>query len=114
MNIEVTEGAARRIRKQLAERGHGIGLRLGVKPTGCSGYAYRIDYADTAEADDMVVEHDGFKLVVGRGDWPLLAGLRMDFRREGLNETFHFENPNAAALCGCGESFALKDEAVTG
>lgn len=114
MNIEVTESAARRIRKQLADRGQGIGLRLGVKPTGCSGYAYRIDYADEAGADDVVVDHGDFKLVVASKDWPLLAGLRMDYRREGLNEAFRFDNPNAAALCGCGESFSLKDEAVTG
>jgi iron-sulfur cluster assembly protein len=106
MSIEVTENAARRIRHQLAERGHGLGLRLGIKTTGCSGYAYLIDYADESRSDDVVVEAHGVKVLVAEKDLPLLQGLRMDFRREGLNEVFRFDNPNAAALCGCGESFS--------
>lgn len=107
MSIQLTEAAARRVQRQLGERGHGFGLRLAVKPSGCSGYAYVLDYADETGPDDVVYETHGARLVVAKEALPMLDGLVLDFRREGLNEVFRFENPNAEALCGCGESFSL-------
>lgn len=107
MAIHLTEAAARRIQNQLARRGKGIGLRLGVKRAGCSGYAYAVDYADEVEPDDVVLESQGVKVVIRRDQLAYLEGLEIDLRREGLNEAFRFHNPNAKASCGCGESFAL-------
>lgn len=107
MAVNLTSSAARRIQHQLRERGKGIGLRLGVKKAGCSGYAYTLDYADLAGNDDMVFEAEGAKVVVARDDLPMLEGITVDYRREGLSEAFKFENPKAKALCGCGESFFL-------
>ncbi len=107
MAIHLTEAAARRIRDQLARRGKGIGLRLGVKRAGCSGYAYAVDYADEVEPDDVVIESQGVKVVIRRDQLAYLEGLEIDFRREGLNEAFRFHNPNVKASCGCGESFAV-------
>ncbi|HHJ39974.1 MAG: iron-sulfur cluster assembly protein IscA [Methylothermaceae bacteria B42] len=107
MSIRLTENAARRIRDQLAKRGKGIGLRLGIKVAGCSGYSYVIDYADAIEADDVVFEDHGVKVVVKREDLDYLEGLEVDYRREGLNEAFQFNNPKAKATCGCGESFTV-------
>ena len=106
-HIELTENAARRIGKQIAARGRGLGLRLGIKKSGCSGYAYTMDYADEIGADDRVFESHGARLVVAAGDLPLLAGITVDFQKQGLNEAFRFLNPNAKALCGCGESFTV-------
>lgn len=111
MSITLTEAAAQRINRQLAERGSGLGLRLGVTTTGCSGHAYKLDYADTIEDGDVTFEGHGAQIVVSKRDLPLLDGLRVDFRREGLNEVFRFDNPNATALCGCGESFHYEGEA---
>lgn len=111
MSISLTEAAAHRIQRQLTERGSGLGLRLGVTTTGCSGHAYKLDYADTVEDGDVTFEEHGAKVVVSKRDLPLLDGLRVDFRREGLNEVFRFDNPNATALCGCGESFHYEGEA---
>lgn len=107
MAIYLSEAAARRIRDQLARRGKGIGLRLGVKRSGCSGYAYVVDYADEVEPEDVVLETQGVKVVIRRDQLAYLEGLEIDFCREGLNEAFRFHNPNAKASCGCGESFAL-------
>lgn len=107
MSIELTASAARRINLQLQDRGHGLGLRLGISKTGCSGYGYKLDYADEVAADDLVFDQHGAKLVVRQADLELLDGLRVDFRREGLNQVFRFDNPNAKALCGCGESFTV-------
>lgn len=107
MSIELTASAARRINQQLQDRGHGLGLRLGISKTGCSGYGYKLDYADEVAADDLVFDQHGAKLVVRQADLELLDGLRVDFRREGLNQVFRFDNPNAKALCGCGESFTV-------
>jgi iron-sulfur cluster assembly protein len=107
MSIAVTESAARRIQKQLAGRGRGIGLRIGVKKAGCSGYAYVLDYADAVEPDDAVFEVQGASVVVKREFLPMLDGLTLDFTRDGLNEAFKFHNPNVKAQCGCGESFAV-------
>lgn len=107
MAIELTSGAARRILQQLQQRGHGLGLRLGITKTGCSGYGYKLDYAEQITDDDTTFDQHGAILVVRTEDLPLLDGLRVDFRREGLNEVFKFDNPNAKALCGCGESFTV-------
>lgn len=110
MSITISESAARRIRSQLAERGHGIGLRLGVTTTGCSGNAYKLDYADEIGDDEERFEAHGATIVIARRDLPMLDGLHVDFRREGLNELFRFDNPNATGLCGCGESFHYAEE----
>lgn len=106
--IHVTESAARRIRSQLAERGQGVGLRLGVRKSGCSGFAYTMDYADAVASDDVVFEDHGAKVVVAREHMDFLGGTTLDFQREGLNQVFTFDNPNVEDACGCGESFTVK------
>lgn len=111
MSVQLTENAAKRIQKQLADRGKGFGLRLGVKQAGCSGFAYVLDYADAAGANDTVFEAFGARVVVDKADLPKLDGITVDYRREGLSEAFKFDNPNAKALCGCGESFYLEKAA---
>lgn len=110
MSITLSEAAADRIRRQLAERGQGIGLRIGVTTTGCSGNAYKLDYADDIGDEDVAFEAHGATVVVAKRDLPMLDGLNVDFRREGLNELYRFSNPNATGLCGCGESFHLAEE----
>ena len=107
MSISLTVSAADRVRNHLASRGHGIGLRLGIKTTGCSGFSYVIDYADEAAADDLVFEDQGVRVFVDRASFPMLDGTRVDFVRKGLNESFQFVNPNVKAECGCGESFTV-------
>ncbi len=107
MSISLTPSAAERFRNQLAHRGHGLGLRLSIKATGCSGFSYVLDYADTAAPDDLVFEDQGVKVYVDAASFPALDGTRVDFVRKGLNESFEFDNPNAKAECGCGESFTL-------
>ena len=103
--IDLTQAAAQRIASQIEKRGRGLGLRLAVKESGCSGYSYVMDYAEEQRDDDLVIEQHGVKLFVEKASLPLLQGLRLDYRREGLNELFKFDNPNAEELCGCGESF---------
>lgn len=105
--ITMTPAAAKRIKDTLTERGKGFGLRVGVKTSGCSGYMYTLDYADTASAADQVFEAHGAKVVVSDEHLPLLDGTEIDYGREGLNEAFKFNNPNTAAECGCGESFTV-------
>ena len=107
MSISLTPSAADRVRSHLARRGHGLGLRLSIKETGCSGYSYVIDYADTAGPEDLVFEDQGVKVFVDRESFPALDGTRVDFVRQGLNESFQFQNPNVKAECGCGESFTV-------
>ena len=107
MNIALTESAAHRVQAQLARRGKGLGLRVGIKKSGCSGYAYALDYADAAGPDDAVFQSHGATVVVARDHLAMLDGLTVDFRRDGLNEAFKFINPNVKAECGCGESFAV-------
>ncbi len=106
MAIHLTEAAARRVQAQLQRRGKGVGLRLGVRRAGCSGYAYVLDYADEIGPDDVVFEDRGVTILVSREHLDFLDGLTLDWRREGLNEAFRFDNPRAKATCGCGESFA--------
>ncbi len=107
MSVQLTESAAKRIDAQIAKRGKGLGLRVGVKKSGCSGYAYTMDYADELSGDDQVFESFGARLVVKADHLPMLDGLTLDWQKQGLNESFKFINPNVKAQCGCGESFAV-------
>ncbi|MDX1607023.1 MAG: iron-sulfur cluster assembly protein IscA [Candidatus Competibacterales bacterium] len=105
MAITLTESAARRVKHFLGNRGGGEGLRLGVKKTGCSGWAYVVDFADTIDPSDAVFESHDVKVVVKRDNLSFLDGTEIDFRKEGLGEAFKFNNPNVKDECGCGESF---------
>jgi iron-sulfur cluster assembly protein len=105
MAITLTEAAASRIKAFLEQRGKGVGLRLGVKTTGCSGMAYVIEYADDIEEGDTVFEDHGVKVLVNPKSLVYLDGTELDYAREGLNEGFRFNNPNVKDMCGCGESF---------
>jgi iron-sulfur cluster assembly protein len=105
MAISLTQSAAHRVRTYLAKRGRGLGLRVGVRKTGCSGYAYVIDYADSIDADDRVFEDDGVKVIVDQRSLELIDGTQVDFIKDGINEAFKFRNPNVKGECGCGESF---------
>ena len=105
MAISLTESAASRVRNYLQARGEGIGLRLGVTRTGCSGYSYVINYAERITDADVVFEDKGVKVVVDADALPLIDGTEVDFVKSGLNEAFKFKNPNVSGECGCGESF---------
>jgi iron-sulfur cluster assembly protein len=105
MAISLTESAADRVRTFLASRGRGLGLRLGVRKTGCSGFAYVVNYADDTRPDDLVFEDHGVKVFVDPESLNLVNGTVVDFVKEGLNEAFKFANPNVKGECGCGESF---------
>ena len=107
MSISVTPKAALQIRKALAKRGGGVGLRVAVKTSGCSGYAYALEFADAAVDDDLRFESEGVQLLVTAQSLPMIDGTQLDWVREGLNEGFKFHNPNAKAECGCGESFKV-------
>lgn len=107
MAITLTDSAARRVTSYLEKRGGGLGLRLGIKKTGCSGFAYVVDYADAVNDGDMVFEDRGVKVVVPRESLPYLDGTEVDFVRQGLSESFQFRNPNIKDECGCGESFTV-------
>jgi iron-sulfur cluster assembly protein len=107
VTIALTENAAKQIRKSLEKRGKGMGLRVGVRKVGCSGFAYTFDYADEVGANDALFESHDAKLVVEEEALQYLDGSTLDFVREGLKESFRFENPNVKAQCGCGESFSV-------
>lgn len=107
MAVSLTRNAAERVRSFIQQRGRGLGLRVGIKKTGCSGYAYVIDYADSVDADDAVFEEQGVKVVVDRESLKLIDGTEVDFVKQGLNEAFKFRNPNVKGECGCGESFSV-------
>lgn len=107
MPISLTTAAADRVRTFLTRRGHGMGLRLGVKKTGCSGFAYVVNYADDVGANDVVFEEQGVKVIVDRESLGLIDGTQVDFVKQGLNEAFRFRNPNVKGECGCGESFTV-------
>jgi iron-sulfur cluster assembly protein len=111
MAILLTEYAAKQIRKQLARRGRGIGLRVGVKDVGCSGFGYTYDYADEVRADDRLFEAHDAKVVVDAKSLAYLDGSTLDYVKEGLKQVFRFTNPNVDATCGCGESFSVKQKA---
>lgn len=107
MAISLTATAAQRVQNHLSSRGKGLGLRLGVKKTGCSGFAYVINYADEIADDDVVFEDRGVKVVVDQEALRLIDGTEVDFVKQGLNEAFQFRNPNVSGQCGCGESFSV-------
>ena len=107
MSVSVTESAAQQIQKQLTKRGSGLGLRLGVKKSGCSGYAYVLDYVDLPETNDQIFDLSGVKIIVKSDDLSILDGIEIDYRKDGLNAAFKFNNPNVKGMCGCGESFAV-------
>jgi iron-sulfur cluster assembly protein len=107
MAISLTPAAADRIQKFLASRGHGVGLKLGVRKTGCSGFAYVINYADQAAPEDVVFEDQSVKVFVDPQSLQLIDGTTVDFVKQGLNEAFRFRNPNIRGECGCGESFTV-------
>lgn len=107
MSITMTDSAALHVKRSLEKRGKGVGLRLSVKTSGCSGLAYSLEFADNPLADDVTFESHGVQLLVDTHSLPFLDGTELDFVREGLNEGFKFHNPNAKAACGCGESFAV-------
>jgi len=105
MAISLTDSAAGRVRSYLDKRGSGIGLRLGVTRTGCSGYSYVINYADEIDESDHVFEDRGVTVVIDPDALPLIDGTEIDFVKNGLSEAFSFRNPNISGECGCGESF---------
>ena len=105
--ISLTEKAAKHVNRNLEKRGKGIGLRLGVRTTGCSGLAYELEYVDQVSADDAFFESQGIKVFVDPKSLPYIDGTELDFAREGLNEGFKFQNPNVKDECGCGESFRV-------
>ena len=105
MSVTLTEKAASRVQTFLAKRGKGAALRLGVRPSGCSGMAYKLEFADVVNPEDAQFESHGVKVVVDPKSLPYLDGTVLDFAKEGLNEGFKFSNPNVKDECGCGESF---------
>lgn len=105
--ITMTESAAGHVGRFLEKRGKGIGIRLGVKTSGCSGMAYKLEFADSADPEDVVFESHGLKILVDPRSLPYLDGTELDYAREGLNEGFRFNNPNIQDQCGCGESFKV-------
>jgi iron-sulfur cluster assembly protein len=105
MAITLTEKAATHVSNFLSKRGKGVALRLGVRTSGCSGLAYKLEYADEVRAEDQLFESHGVKVVVDPKSLPYLDGTELDFTKEGLNEGFKFNNPNVKDACGCGESF---------
>ena len=107
MAVTMTEAAAERVRKFLQGRGKGLGLRLGVKTSGCSGMAYVLEFVDDLQPEDTVFEEQGVKIVVDSKSLAYLDGTELDFAKEGLNEGFKFNTPNVKGACGCGESFTV-------
>ena len=105
MPISLSESAARHVSNFIAKRGKGFGIRLGVKTSGCSGMAYKLEFVDNTEAEDLVFESHGVKVVIDPKSLAYLDGTELDFVNEGLNEGFKFNNPNVKDQCGCGESF---------
>ena len=107
MAITLTESAAKHVSRFIEKRGKGVGLKLGVKTTGCSGMAYKLEFADTPAPEDKLFESHGVKVFVDPKSLPYIDGTELDFVREGLNEGFRFNNPNMKSECGCGESFNI-------
>ena len=107
MAVTLTEAAADRVTKFLANRGKGVGIRLGVRTSGCSGMAYQLEFVDAIEDDDLVFEDRGVKVIISPKSLVYLDGTELDYGKEGLNEGFKFNNPNVKNECGCGESFSV-------
>ena len=105
--ITVTDTARDRIYRYLKQRGHGIGIRVGVKTTGCSGLAYVLEYVDSTDTHDQIFESNGIRVVVDPKSFQYLQGMEVNYVRQGLNEGFEFSNPNERDRCGCGESFRV-------
>jgi len=107
MAISMTQAAVDHVARYLEQRGHGEGIRLGVRTSGCSGMAYVLEFVDSSEPEDQVFEFGGVKVMVDPKSLTYLDGTELDFVREGLNEGFKFNNPNVRSECGCGESFNI-------
>ena len=107
MAVTLTEAAARHVTRYLTKRGKGVGVRLGVKTTGCSGLAYQLEYVDDVAPEDALFEQHGVKLMVDPKSLAYIDGTELDYVREGLNEGFRFNNPKERDRCGCGESFRI-------
>lgn len=107
MSVTLTDAAARHVKRYLTRRGKGVGVRLGVKTTGCSGLAYTLEYADEVANEDVVFDTQGVQVLIDPKSLAYLDGTELDFVREGLNEGFKFSNPNERDRCGCGESFRI-------
>ena len=105
MPVTLSDKAAQHVANYLTKRGKGVGLRLGVRTSGCSGMAYKLEFVDEVSPEDMVFESNGVKVFVDPKSMPYLEGMELDYAREGLNEGFKFNNPNVKDQCGCGESF---------
>ena len=110
MTIQLTENAAKQIKTQLVKRGKGLGLRVGIKKVGCSGWTYTYDFADDVKPDDQVFEAFDSKLVVDEKSLAFIDGAKLDFVKEGLKQIYKFDNPNVDAMCRCGESFSVKEK----
>jgi iron-sulfur cluster assembly protein len=108
MAITVTENAAKQIKNQLAKRGSGMALRIGVKPSGCSGYSYTYEFADEVRENDQLIEAHDAKVVLDNVSLQYIDGSNLDFVTEGLKQVFKIDNPKVTAMCGCGESFSIK------
>lgn len=105
--VSLSETAARHISSFLSKRGRGLGIRLGVRTSGCSGMAYKVEFVDHPESDDMIFEQRGVRVYVDPKSYPYLAGTVVEYAKEGLSEGFRFTNPNVKDQCGCGESFKV-------
>lgn len=105
--IELTELAAKKVKQQLVKRGQGLGIMVGVRTTGCSGLAYKLEYVDTLHTDLVKYESNGICIFVDKKDLPYIDGMTMDYKRQGLNEGFDFINSKERDRCGCGESFRI-------
>ncbi len=112
MAITLTEDAAERVTSFIDQRGNGIGLRVGIRKTGCSGFAYVVDYADEVGPDEVVFESRGVKIVTDPKALSLIDGTEVDFVASGLSQAFAFRNPNVTGECGCGESFSIAPESA--
>lgn len=107
MGVTLSEAAAKHVKNFIAKRGRGIGLRIGVRTSGCSGMAYKLEFADALDADDLQFDSFGVTVLVDPKSLPYIDGMELDYTREGLNEGFKFNNPNVKGACGCGESFQV-------
>lgn len=108
MSIELTDSAIEHVQTMLTNRGKGVGLRLGAKKSGCTGFAYVVDYADEIEDNDVVFDTKGITVVVDKEQLALLDGMTIDFHKTNMiNKGFDFINPNVKEMCGCGESFSI-------
>lgn len=110
MTISFTPAVAEHIQKSLTKRGHGVGLRLSIKTSGCSGYSYVVDFADAVQTEDEVIDAYGAKVLVDKKNLALINGTVIDYERKGLNWELVFSNPKATYHCGCGESFSIDED----